>query len=76
MGVTNMPMTPWEFIIGLNCGNCGKPATHFYGFYPLCCQCHGGDMFSEEETYETHANWYRDPHYIALKHMFYLNSLE
>lgn len=37
-----MPATPWDEIRGYNCGDCGGPATHFYGDFPICCDCHAG----------------------------------
>lgn len=64
-----MPMTPIQYMIGINCVDCGKPASHYYGFFPLCCQCHGGHILSEKETYEIHSNWPIDPHYFHLNQM-------
>lgn len=45
-----MPMTTWEDINGKLCSYCHKPASHFYGYTPVCCQCHGGNACSVEET--------------------------
>lgn len=47
-------MTPWEDIVGESCTNCGKPASHFWSTDPICCQCHGGNVFSAEETAAIH----------------------
>lgn len=49
-----MPMTSWEDIYGEKCIECGKLATHFYGNTILCCQCHGGNLVSAEETMYEH----------------------
>lgn len=35
-----MPMTTWEDIKGHDCVDCGGPATHFYHWGPICCECH------------------------------------
>jgi hypothetical protein len=67
MGIKIMPMTMMKDIVGTNCIECNKPATHYYANFPLCCQCYGGDILSEKETYEIHANWPVDPHYIHLE---------
>ena len=64
-----MSMTSMQYIVGVNCISCIKPATHYYGLYPLCCQCHGGHILSEKETYEIHFNWHIDPHYIHLEEL-------
>ena len=50
-----MPMTSWEEIAGEKCAMCERPASHFYGWTPLCCQCHGGNIFTAKETAEAHA---------------------
>jgi hypothetical protein len=48
-------MTSWKDITGVKCTECGKPASHFYdAHYPLCCQCHGGECFTAEETRLAH----------------------
>ena len=49
-----MPITAWYDIAGLKCDWCGAPATHFYGTATLCCQCHGGNVYSVEETKLAH----------------------
>ena len=49
-----MPMTAWDTMQGLSCGECGKPASHYWGTKPICCQCHGGNIFSEQETRKAH----------------------
>ena len=50
-----MPMTFWEDITGVKCSECGKPASHFYiDDSALCCQCHGGECFTAEETRLAH----------------------
>ena len=51
-----MPMTSPEDIKGEHCDQCGKWASHFYGNIPLCCQCHGGGIWTEKET----RNWQED----------------
>jgi hypothetical protein len=48
-------MTSWEDIAGVACVDCGKAATHYFGHDPVCCQCHGGDMFTHEEAKAEHA---------------------
>ena len=66
-----MPMTEWKHIVGKKCVQCEKPASHFWGVYPVCCQCHGGDMFTAEETafvhefYEKHGRHPEDYEYPA-----------
>lgn len=45
-----MPATSWGEIKGQICYICGAAATHFYGFVPICCQCHGGNICSVEEA--------------------------
>lgn len=54
-----MPVTYWEDIVGHACAECGKPASHWYGDIPLCCQCHGGDVVSAEETARVHEHYKR-----------------
>lgn len=49
-----MPMTPWEDIVGEKCSQCGGYATHWYGYSPLCCDCHGGKIISQEEAKIVH----------------------
>jgi hypothetical protein len=49
-----MPLTLWRDIIGERCDGCGGYATHWYGAVPLCCQCHGGDLVSQEEARRKH----------------------
>jgi len=49
-----MPMDSWESMKGEVCAICELPASHYWGGTPYCCQCHGGDMFSREETCEIH----------------------
>lgn len=45
-----MPVTNWKDIKGELCIYCHKPASHFYGCVPVCCQCHGGHLCTAEET--------------------------
>ena len=45
-----MPMTTWNEIAGEVCAICELPASHFYGGLPICCQCHGGNICTVEET--------------------------
>jgi len=52
-----MPMTMWEDIIGEDCVECKKPASHYWLSTPVCCQCHGGGLFSAEETQFVHDFW-------------------
>jgi len=47
-----MPATPWGEINGELCVVCSAPASHFYFGAPLCCQCHGGNICTQEETEE------------------------
>jgi len=49
-----MPMTSWYDIAGIACLECGKPASHFYEDQALCCRCHGGEFFTEEEIRLSH----------------------
>lgn len=49
-----MPLTLWEAIVGYKCEECGKPATHFYVIGPLCCECHGGGIVTNEEAEVIH----------------------
>jgi hypothetical protein len=59
-------MTSWEDIAGEKCADCGGYATHHYGNVPVCCQCHGGNMITQEEAKAEHerekerGKWRRD----------------
>jgi len=47
-----MPMTHPDDVKGFYCAICGKWASHFDPITdtPVCCQCHGGEIWSEEDT--------------------------
>ena len=49
-----MPLTPWIDVLGYRCVSCGAYATHWYGNVTVCCQCHGGDLVSQEEARRMH----------------------
>jgi hypothetical protein len=49
-----MPLTPWIEILGYACERCGGYATHWYGPLALCCDCHGGNLVSQEEARRQH----------------------
>lgn len=49
-----MPLTSWEDVIGVSCQECGLPASHYWLGLPYCCQCHGGNIFTQEETLAGH----------------------
>ena len=56
-----MPMSSWESVVGWKCYYCRKNlATHWFGRVPICCQCHGGDMFTPEEAVKEHLRVMRD----------------
>ena len=56
-----MPMTIMsDEFYGRRCDECGKLATHYYGNTVLCCQCHGGEILSEEETEEWHESYTKE----------------
>jgi hypothetical protein len=49
-----MPLTPWIDVLGYRCVQCGGFATHWYGHVTVCCQCHGGDLVSQDEARRMH----------------------
>ena len=52
-----MPMTKWEDVVGYKCDECGGYATHIYGTIYLCCDCHGGYAFSQEDAKYEHEKY-------------------
>lgn len=60
-----MPMTPMDDLNGELCDSCEENfATHIYGNAFLCCECHGGNIISQEEMEEY---YYADKKSGALK---------
>jgi hypothetical protein len=53
-----MPMSSWEDVAGKTCEICGNPATHYYGWTLICCDCHVGEkdggLFTKEQAQEEH----------------------
>lgn len=48
------PLTSPQDIAGYLCIECHKPATHWYGNNPLCCACHGGQIYDHTEAVREH----------------------
>jgi hypothetical protein len=58
-----MPMSEWSEVVGRKCDECKvNPATHLYGSAYLCCQCHGGNLYTPEEAQAEHdkAQFHKD----------------
>jgi hypothetical protein len=53
-----MPVTPNSPMIGKTCEVCGGPATHYYGYATICCDCHtgepGGGLYTREQADRIH----------------------
>jgi hypothetical protein len=51
-----MPLSSWQSVAGMRCENyvegerCKNAATHWYGMIVICCECHGGYLFTNQEA--------------------------